>query len=260
MMFTPVKNKKRLSTFALLGLFMIFSMLVTSTVEAQTLGEGQVTETLAIASPNFEDTVGDGLPLITQEASPTPVEGTDVPGGDETPTDTPTGESTVDPSEEPGAEETQDQTETQAAEETEEATETQSPEETGTEETEPVEENDPSETSEPTGDVSETPSPEPEETEEPKSSETATAEPEETEDVGDETETPEATETEEPTEEPELLTLGTEETADRGGDNKPDLRVSISATGNACGPQMTLSIRVENKSKWTDANDVEVTV
>ncbi|MCB2202583.1 hypothetical protein KQH56_01110 [bacterium] len=191
-----------MSTFALLGLFMIFSMLVTSTVEAQTLGEGQVTETLAIASPDFTDTVGDGLPSQTEEASPTPNGGTELPGGEETPTNMPTEDSTEDPE----AEETQDQTETQASEETEEVTETQSPEETATEDPEKTE-TDPSETSEPTGDVTETPSPEPGETDEPESSETATSDPEETEEVGEETGTPEATETEEPTEDPEQLAI-----------------------------------------------------
>jgi Tol biopolymer transport system component len=248
-MFTPVKNKKRLSTFALLGLFMIFSMLVTSTVEAQTLGDGQITETLAIASPDFTDTVGDGLPLTTQESSPTPDDGTEMPGGEETPTDTPTGESTGDPTEEPGVEETQEQTETQASEGTEEVTETQSPDETATqdpektetestEETEPVEENDPSETFEPTGDVTETPSPEPEETKEPESSETETTDPEETEDVGDGTETPEATETEEateePTGEPELLAMTV--VPDGGGDRMAGSG-SIWTTDSSCQPQ-----------------------
>ncbi len=41
-MYNRVNHKKKISTFALLGLFVIFSMLMTSTVEAQTLGDGQI--------------------------------------------------------------------------------------------------------------------------------------------------------------------------------------------------------------------------
>ena len=53
-------NRKRVSVLALFGLFMILSMLLTSVVNAQTMGDQQVTEEIILASPNFVDSTGNG--------------------------------------------------------------------------------------------------------------------------------------------------------------------------------------------------------
>ena len=102
-------TKKKTRAFALLGLLLIISMVVTSTVEGQALNDGEVTETIAVASDEFEDTVGDGVDAGTQEQEGTPTpDPSDVPGENEgageegggedepTPTDTPTEEPTDD--------------------------------------------------------------------------------------------------------------------------------------------------------------------
>ena len=119
-MYYRVNNKKKISTFSLLGLFMIFSMLMTSTVEAQALGDGQITETIAVASPDFKDTVSDGVVLM-DENTPLSPESTDVSGQEVTPTDESITETPTLPGEEgtPG--------ETQTAEGTQSGEETQSP-------------------------------------------------------------------------------------------------------------------------------------
>ncbi len=109
-------NKKKISTFALLGLFMIFSMLMTSTVEAQNLGDGQITETIAVASPNFTDTVGDGV-TPTDESTPSSTP-TDSSGLELTPTEGSTTETPTLPAEVPTIIEGQSTEGTQPAEET----------------------------------------------------------------------------------------------------------------------------------------------
>lgn len=249
-MFYQVKNKKKISTFALFGLFMIFSMLMTSTVEAQTLVAGQTTETIAIASPEFTDTVGDGV-TPTDESTPSSTP-TNTSGQELTPTDESITETTALPTEDAGPDETQpsdetppvEQSQTPDPEQTGESTETPPGDEGTSEpsatpslnpsETEDV--NDPSATpsadpseTEPVGEPSTTPSVDPSETE-PASDPSATPspEPETTEPAGTE-----PTETDTPTTEAAIVIEETptpENSGDRWGG-------SIWTTDSSCAPQ-----------------------
>ena len=211
-MFVVKNHQKRMSVLALFGLFMILSMLLTSVVNAQTMGDQQVTEEIILASPDFVDSTGNGG---------------EEDGG--VPTATPTPEEILDETdfgeEDPGL---------------------GNPDEGEPGEEDPGEE-DPGDEDSGLGNPDEGepgeefPGEEDLDEGDPEPSDTSTPQPEDNSELAP------------------LMFLGIETEEGPRTFYYPDIRVSITNSGDACGPNLTLTISVENKESYS-VNNVSVTV